>query len=130
MNRTAALIAGALVVAPLTTVLAASPASADTTKRGACGPGSYAFEVDREDREDGGGFEVDADLDGLSPGSRWTVVIKHDGKRVTKVTRTADKEGELDVDVRRPNTRGTDTFRFKAVSAGSGSTCAATIAVS
>ena len=54
MNRTTALIAaGALVAAPLATVVAAAPASADTTKRGVCGPGTYEFQVDREDREDG-----------------------------------------------------------------------------
>jgi hypothetical protein len=131
MNRTTALItAGALVAAPLATVLAPSPASADTTKRGVCGPGSYEFQVDREDREDGGGFEVSADLDRLAPGSSWTVVIKHDGTRVRKVTRSADNEGEIDVDVTRANTRGTDTFRFKAVPASGGSKCAATITVS
>ncbi len=130
MNRTTALIAaGALVAAPLATVLAASPASADTTKRGVCGQGSYEFQVDREDREDGGGFEVSADLDRLAPGSSWTVVIKHDGQRVSKVTRTADNEGELDVDVNRPNTSGSDAFRFKAVPAGGGAKCASTITV-
>jgi len=131
MNRTTALItAGALVAAPLSTLLAASPASADTTKRGVCGPGGYELQVDREDQEDGGGFEVSADLDRLTPGSRWTVVIKHDGKRAIKATRTADSEGELDVDVRRPNTSGKDVFRFKAVPTDGGSTCAATITVS
>jgi hypothetical protein len=130
MNRTTALIAaGALAAAPLTTVLAASPASADTSKRGVCGQGSYEFQVDREDREDGGGFEVSTDLDRLTPGSSWTVVVKHDGKRVSKVTRTADREGELDVDVNRPDTSGSDVFRFKAVPTGGGSKCAATITV-
>ena len=128
MNRTTALIAaGTLVAAPLATVLSAAPASADTTKRGACGQGSYEFQVDREDREDGGGFEVSADLDRLAPGSTWTVVIRHDGKRVGKVTRTADSEGELDVDVDRPNSAGSDTFRFKAVPTSGGAKCSATI---
>jgi len=131
MNRTTALItAGALVAAPLATLLASSPATADTTKRGVCGQGSYELQVDREDQEDGGGFEVSADLDRLAPGSRWTVVIKHDGKRAIKATRTADSEGDLDVDVRRPNTGGKDVFRFKAVPAGGGPACAATITVS
>ena len=130
MNRTTALIAaGTLVAAPLATVLSAAPASADTTKRGACGQGSYEFQVDREDREDGGGFEVSADLDRLTPGSSWTLVIKHDGKRASKVTRIADREGELDLDVNRPDTSGSDVFRFKAVPAGGGSKCAATITV-
>jgi opacity protein-like surface antigen len=131
MNRMTALIAAsALFAAPLATILAASPATAATTKRGVCGSGTYEFQVDREDREDGGGFEVSADLDRLAPGSRWTVVIEHDGNRVRKVTRTADNEGELDVDVTRSNTRGTDTFRFKAVRAGGGSKCAAAITAS
>jgi hypothetical protein len=130
MNRTTALIAaGALVAAPLTTVLAASPASADTSKRGVCGQGTYEFQVDREDREDGGGFEVSADLDRLAPGSSWTVVVKHDGKRASKVTRTADREGEIDIDVNRPDTSGSDVFRFKAVPAGGGSKCTASITV-
>jgi hypothetical protein len=130
MNRTTALIAaGALLAAPLATIAAASPASADVTKRGACGPGTYELQVDREDREDGGGFEVSADLDRLAPGSQWTVVLKHDGTRIFKVTRTADNEGELDVDATRPNTSGQDTFRFKAVPAGGGSKCAATVTV-
>jgi len=130
MNRTTALIAaGALVAAPLATILAASPATADTTKRGVCGPGNYEFQVDREDREDGGGFEVSADLDRLAPGSSWTIVIKHDGKRASKVTRTADNEGDLDVDVHRQNTSGSDVFRFKAVAAGGGSKCGAAITV-
>ena len=108
MNRITALtVAGALVAAPLATVLAASPASADTTKRGACGQGSYEFQVDREDREDGGGFEVSADLDRARPGldlDRWSSSTTASG--VSKVTRTADNEGELDVDVNRPNTSG------------------------
>ncbi len=45
------------------------------------------------------------------------------------MTRTADAEGELDVDVNRPNTAGSDAFRFKAVPAGGGSKCAATVTV-
>lgn len=85
MMRTTALIAaGTLVAVPLATVLAASPATADTTKRGVCGPGNYEFQVDRED------------------------VFAFDDAA---------------------NTRGTDTFRFKAVPAGGSSTCAAIITV-
>ena len=131
MNRATALITvGALVAAPLATLLAASPATADTSKRGVCGQGFYELQVDREDAEDGGGFEVSADLDRVAPGSSWTVVIKHDGQRATKATRVADGEGDLEVDVRRPDTSGKDTFRFKAVPAAGGAKCGATITVS
>ena len=50
------------------------------------------------------------------PGSQWTFVVRHDGKRVTKVTRTADHEGEVDVDVFAKNTTGKDKFAFLATS--------------
>jgi hypothetical protein len=127
MHRTTALIAaGTLVATPLVMLAGAGAAHAETTKRGACGTGSYEFQVERE----AGGFEIGLDLDRLAPGSRWTIVLKHDGKRVTRVTRSADAEGEIDVDAVRSNTAGTDTFRFKAKRSAGGVTCAATIRVS
>jgi hypothetical protein len=129
MKRTALLTAAALVAAPFATLLAAAPATADTSKRGVCAQGTYELQVDREDAEDGGGFEVGVDLDRLAPGSSWTVVVKHDGKRAVKTSRVADSEGDLEVDVQRPDTSGKDTFRFRAVPAGGGSTCAAAITV-
>jgi hypothetical protein len=129
MKRTTLITAVALIATPLATLAAASPASADVTERGACGAGTYELQVDREDREDGGGFEVSADLDRLAPGTRWTVVLRHDGKRIAKVTSTADHDGDIDVDVDRPDTRGEDRFRFKAVPVGGGARCAATITV-
>lgn len=101
----------ALVAAPLT-FAAMAPASADVDRHGACGTGGYEFNVDKERS----GYELDASIDGVKPGSTWTFVVRHDGKRLTKVTRTADNEGEVDIDANASNTAGKDTFSFRATS--------------
>lgn len=99
----------ALVAAPLT-FAAMAPASADVDRHGACGTGVYEFSVDKERT----GYEIDASIEGVKPGSQWTFVVRHDGNRVSKVTRTADNEGEVDVDAFAKNTAGKDTFAFVA----------------
>lgn len=130
MNRTsmfgsAILAAAALVAAPLVAV-AAAPGDNEITKRGACRSGTYEFEVEREH----GGYEVKVDLDRLTPGSRWVVVLRHDGKRVTRVVRAADADGEIEVDRQLSNTRGADKFVFRAKPAGAKSGCRAAITMS
>lgn len=105
--------ATALIVTPLalaTMALASASASADADRHGSCGAGVYELSVDRE----GSGYEIDASIDGVKPGSRWTFVVRHDGLRLTKVTRTADHEGEVDVDTYARNSAGKDTFAFVA----------------
>ena len=77
-----------------TTVLIASPASADVERRGTCAGATYELNVDRER----GGFEVDADLDRAAVGSEWRVTIRHDGKVATSRVLRADNEGELDLE--------------------------------
>jgi hypothetical protein len=128
MNRfartTALTTAGALLAVPAA-VLVATPAHADVDRYGTCGGGSYEFSVDRED----GGYEVAVDLDRVAPGSRWKVVLRHDGNRFYKRTLTADNEGELDVDRNRTNTGGDDTFKFRAARVDGSAGCGRTITV-
>ena len=88
------LIAAAATAAVGATALVAAPAHADVERRGTCAGATYELSVDRER----GGFEVDADLDNATPGSTWRVAIQHDGTVVTSTVRTADREGEIDVD--------------------------------
>ena len=115
----------ALLTVPLAVLTTGPAAHADgPSSRGVCGTGTYELEAERDD----GRIEVSADLNRLAPGSRWTVVLKHDGQRVVRVSRTADAEGDIDVDVDRPDTRGADVFRLKATSA-SGARCVATVTV-
>ena len=125
-TRLAALVgAGALLAAPLALVATASPAHADVERHGTCGAGRYELSVDRE----GTGWEVDAGLENVAPGSSWTFVLKQDGNRYLTVTRRADRQGDVDVDAYRRNTAGSDTFRFKAVPVGGGTGCSAGITV-
>jgi len=114
------------VVAVPALVALAPAAHADIEKQGSCGNGVYELSVDREN----GGFEVNFDLDGVASGSQWRVVLKHDGKRYFKKVRTADREGEIDVEKWRSNTAGKDVFRAKATNTSTGATCTAKITVS
>jgi hypothetical protein len=118
--------AATLLLAPLT-VAAMAPAHADVDRTGACGTGRYELSVDRERRAGRAGFEVDAGLEGVAPYSRWTFVLRHDGQRFVKVTRTADDEGDVDVDAFRRNTAGKDTFAFRATQVGGTTSCGSSI---
>lgn len=125
LKRTSALVAaGALLAVPAAT-LAAAPANADVDRSGVCGGGRYEMSVDRE----GAGWEVNADLDDVAPGSRWRIVLKQDGTTFFSQTRRADDEGDLDVERYRGNTPGKDTFRMIATRVGSSTTCAQKITV-
>lgn len=115
-----------LAAVPATALVATTmPASADVERHGRCGTGSYELSVDREGR----GFEVNVDLDRVTPGSTWVVAVRHEGKRIAKVTRTADYEGDLDLERFARNTQGKDTFRFSAKRVGSTQKCSAKIVV-
>ena len=127
MNRftriTALTATGALLAVPV--ALVAAPAHADVDRFGSCGGGQYDFSVDRENR----GYEVSVDLDNVEPGSRWKVVMRHDGDRFFKRTLTADNEGDLDVDRQRGNSSGQDTFKFRAVRADGSAKCGRAVTV-
>jgi len=116
---------GALLAVPASALVAA-PAHADVERHGACGGGSYELSVDRE----GVGFEVSADLDNVQAGSKWRVVLRHDGKRFFAKTLRADNEGDLDVERYRSNTKGKDRFAFRAARADGSASCSAGLTVS
>ena len=93
--------------------LTAAPASAgdgDVEKSRSCGGFRIELKVGPED----GGWEVESDVDDARGGSKWRIVIRQDGRRVFNRIRTAGPRGDVEVDLRRPNTAGSDTFRFRA----------------
>lgn len=114
-RTTAALATTALVAGPLA-VLTASPASADAEK-------SRDFrvagaKVDFDVEKDDGRFEVQVDIDDARPGSRWRVVLRHDGKRFFKDVRRADGEGDVEIERNRRNTAGKDVFKVRVKKVG------------
>jgi hypothetical protein len=125
LRKSLAITAGTAMLAVPTTVLVAAPAHADAERAGACGGGTYELSVDREGR----GWEVDADLDDVRPGSTWRIVLRHDGHRYLRVVRTADREGDVDVDTFRRNTAGSDRFTLRAKRIGTDTVCSASVRV-
>ena len=97
--------------------LTAGPAIAgdgDVEKARNCGGFRIELKVGPED----GGWEVESDVDDARAGSDWRIVIRQDGRRVFNQVRTAGPGGDVEVDLRRPDTAGGDTFRFRAHPAG------------
>ena len=127
IKRTIALTTAAAVVAVPAALMVASPAHAevDREKRGTCGTVRYELSVDSEGR----GYEVNVDLDNVTPGSTWRVVIRQDGKKKASVVRTAERDGDLDLERYLPNTAGKDVIRFKATRVGTKTTCGGALTV-
>lgn len=106
-KATAALGAAALLATPLT-LLAAAPANAAERNFWYAGA-KIEFDVDKEGKR----FDVDVDVDNAKPGSTWRITLWHDGKRYHKRIHTADGDGEIEIDKKRPNTPGKDVFKLR-----------------
>ncbi|MET1059741.1 MAG: hypothetical protein ABWX84_09095 [Nocardioides sp.] len=124
-KSTAALGITALLAVPAALVTA-SPANADNERGGSCGGARFELNVDREN----GGFEIDADVDNAAPGSRWRIVLKHDGKTYYNKVRTTDNEGDVDVERFRKNTAGKDRFGLRVKNVRTGKVCRTSIVTS
>ncbi|MBD3945843.1 hypothetical protein [Nocardioides ganghwensis] len=70
-------------------------------------------EVDFSVSKDDGRFEVEVDIDDAEPGSRWRVVLWHDGRRYHSKVHRADGDGDVEIEKGRRNTRGADTFKVR-----------------
>lgn len=107
--------AAALFATPLS--LVASPAHADGPEKDREFRVAGA-EVDFSVEKDDGRFEVAVDIDDAKPGSRWRVVLWHDGKRFHKKVHRADGDGEIEIDKNRRNTKGADNFKVRVKKVG------------
>lgn len=123
LTRTTTALGVAALVAVPTTLLAAAPAHADQEKHGTCAGAPFELSVDREGR----GFEVSFDLDNAKPGSKWKVVLRHNGKRIAQGVHTADYEGDVEVERYRKDAAGKDVFKVRLKNLGSGQVCKARI---
>lgn len=112
-KATAALGAASLLAAPLAL---AAPAHAGPEKEVSFRVAGAAvdFNVEKED----GRFDVDVDLENAKPGSKWRIVLRHEGKVFSTKVYRADGEGDVDVNKRRADTKGADTFKVTVKKVG------------
>ncbi|NHC21647.1 hypothetical protein G6553_00480 [Nocardioides sp. IC4_145] len=111
---TAALAAASLIAAPLAL---AAPAHADGPEKERefrVAGADVDFSVEKDD----GRFEIDVDIDDARPGSKWRVVLRHDGKRFHNKVHRADSDGDIDIDKRRRDTKGADVFKVTVKKVG------------
>lgn len=117
------LAAGAWAITPAS----AAPVAADVERElgGRCSASStYEFNVEKERKR----IDVDVDVEAVRQGQKWKVRVWHNGKRIAKVTRVTDREGEFEVDRNVRNKKGKDRLTFKAVSS-TGEVCRATVRI-
>lgn len=114
----ATLGATALLATPLVALSATPAVAVDRDFR--CHGAEVDFEVDKERKGGRAGFEIDIDVDDAKPGSKWRVKLRHDGKTVHSKVYFADRDGEIEVNKWRKNTKGKD--RFKAIVKPAGKT--------
>ena len=107
--------ATALLATPLSMI--ASPAHADGPEKDREFRVAGA-EVDFKVEKDDGRFEIEVDIDDAKPGSKWRVVLKHDGRLIHKKVHRADSDGEIEIDKNRRNTKGADTFKVRVKKIG------------
>lgn len=108
-----ALFATPLIASPLI----ASPAHADGPRKDREFRVAGA-EVDFSVEKDDGRFELEVDIDDARPGSRWRVVLRHDGKRFHNRVHRANRAGDIEIDKTRRDTSGTDTFKLRVKKVG------------
>jgi hypothetical protein len=117
----AALGAATLLAAPMT-VLTAAPASAADREFRYAGA-EVEFDVEKDD----GRFEIEVDIDDAKPGSRWRVVLRHNGNVYHKRVHRADSDGEVEIDKERRDTPGRDVFKLRVKRIGADKAAASVI---
>ncbi|GAA4676717.1 hypothetical protein [Nocardioides nanhaiensis] len=105
-RTTATLGAAALLASPLALLTAAPAAAADRDFRYA--GAQVDFEVEKDDRR----LEVSVDVDDARPGERFRIVLRQNGRVFVNRVFRADREGDIEIDRNRPDTRGRDTVRL------------------
>ncbi|QBX54402.1 hypothetical protein EXE58_02235 [Nocardioides seonyuensis] len=106
-RRTAAVAVTAVIGSPLA-LAAPAPALADVERQRdfRVAEARVDFSVEKED----GRFKVEVDIDEALQGTRWRVTLRHDGERFLQTVRTADDDGDVEIDRSRRDTRGGDRF--------------------
>lgn len=117
-----------LVSTAVLTFGAVAPASAapDVTRRGSCSD-SARWKIELEDR--GARIEVKFDVHRSAAGDTWRVRMLHDGDVFFRGTRTADGDGEFEVERRVADHSGTDRFVARARNTSTSEVCRGTASI-
>ena len=99
----------AMFAAPLMTTAPAAAAEREFRYGGA----GIEYEVEKDD----GRFEVEVDIDGRR-GAKWRVTLWHDGKRYHHKVHGGGRDGDVEIDKSRPNTKGKDVFKLRVKKVG------------
>lgn len=120
----AAGVIAAVIGAAIVVFLVVRPDNADAETTGTCDArGAFAeLSVEREDS----GQEVSAELAGAEPGETWKVSLRQGDTVLMEGTRTADEEGELDIDAYTRDGSVDDKYTFEATNKD-GATCTASV---
>lgn len=116
-RSTAAVGTIALLGVPALAVTATPAHAAEKSQR--CDGARMELSVEKDD----GKFEVEAEIDDARPGSRWRIVLRHDGKRYFNDVRRADGDGDIEIDRDRRNTAGRDVFTMRVNRVGTDGGC-------
>ena len=107
-RRGAATVVATSMVAGSLALLGATPAQAAEREFRYAGA-EVDFEVDKDD----GRFEVEVDIDDARPGEKFRIVLWQNGQRFHKKVHTVDRDGEIEIDKERRDTKGRDVFKLK-----------------
>ena len=69
------------------------------------------------------------DLDTNRARRLWRVKIYHNGNQTTNVLRRSQRDGDVEVERVRPDRRGRDTIRFRAVDQVNGEVCTGSLRI-
>lgn len=113
-KTTATIGAVALLAAPATLMASPAHAGPEKDREFRLGGAEVEFSVEKDD----GRFEVEVDIDDAKPGSKWRIVLRHNGKRFHNKVHRADREGDVEIEKNRRDTRGADVFKVKVKKIG------------
>jgi hypothetical protein len=119
-------IAGAIALTVAVAAPSAQATGASVTKTGTCGTHPWSLVL----THDNGRIEADYKLSNVNVGSTWRVVMKDNGVRFFRGTRTATAERHIEVDRFTQNQTGTDKITVRAANLASGQVCTAAASIS
>jgi len=128
LHRTIAGVAAAIVVSlpALTGAPAQAKGGDDGVRRSGSCSGATAWKI--KAKADDGRLEVEAEIDSNHRGQTWRWALRHDGRVAARGRSvTAGRSGSFELQRHTSNTRGADSFRFRAVNVRSGEVCVARV---